>query len=134
MHSRADKSAITRARRLRGNATDAERKLWAELRLLRRLGFHFRRQAPFQRYTLDFVEHSAKLVIELDGGQHGEPEYRRRDEVRDALLEREGYYTVRIWNGEVDTDMNGVMETIHRVLQMRRKAVPQGELPKRWKE
>jgi very-short-patch-repair endonuclease len=134
LHERADKSAISRARKLRENATGAERKLWAELRALRRQGFHFRRQAPFQKYTLDFVDHGAKLVIELDGGQHAETKHRQRDRVRDDLLEREGYYTIRIWNGGVDTDMNGVMETIHRVLKMRRDGVPQSKLPKRWKE
>jgi len=134
LQRRADKSAISRARRLRENATDAEHKLWAELRLLRRRGFHFRRQAPFQNYTLDFVEHGAKLVVELDGGQHGEVGHRQRDEIRDALLEREGYYTIRIWNGGIDTDMNGVMETIHRVLRMRRAGAPRSELPTRWKE
>jgi very-short-patch-repair endonuclease len=134
LHRGADKSAISRARKLRENATDAERKLWGELRLLRRQGFHFRRQSPFQKYTLDFVDHGAKVVIELDGGQHSEPGHRQRDEVRDTVLEREGYYTIRIWNGEIDTDMSGVMETIHRVLQMRRKDVARIELPKRWKE
>ena len=134
MHRRVDKSAIFRARSLRENATDAERKLWAELRLLKRQGFHFRRQVPFRKYTLDFVEHDTKLVIELDGGQHAEPEHRRRDEIRDAVLEREGYYTIRIWNGGVDTDMNGVMETIHRVLKMRRDGAARDEFPERWKE
>jgi very-short-patch-repair endonuclease len=102
--------------------------------LLRRQGFHFRRQVPFRKYTLDFVEHRLKLAIELDGGQHADPEHRRRDEVRDAVLEREGYYTIRIWNGEIDTDMNGVMETVHRILKMRREGMSQSELPKRWKE
>jgi very-short-patch-repair endonuclease len=134
LHKRADKSAISRARTLRGNATGAERKLWAQLRLLRRQGFHFRRQAPFQAYTLDFVDHGTKLVIELDGGQHADPVHRRRDEIRTAALEREGYYTIRIWNGGIDADMNGVMETIHRILKMRREGVPRSELPDRWKE
>jgi very-short-patch-repair endonuclease len=134
LHQRTDKAAIARARNLRENTTDAERKLWAELRQLKRLGFHFRRQAPFRKYTLDFVDHGTKIAIELDGGQHGEPAHRRRDELRDAVLEREGYYTIRVWNGEIDTDMKGVMETVHRVLQLRRENAPRNELPKRWKE
>jgi len=134
LHKAADKLAIARGRTLRTNATDAERKLWAELRLLKRQGFHFRRQVPFQKYTLDFADHCTKLVVELDGGQHAEPGHAKRDEIRDALLEREGYYTIRIWNGDVDTDMNGVMETIHRIAEMRRAGVPRGKLPKRWKE
>lgn len=134
MRKAAGKSSIARARALRINATDAERKLWAELRLLRRQGFHFRRQAPFQKYTLDFVDHGTKIVIELDGGQHAEPGQVKRDEIRDAFLEREGYYTIRIWNGGVDTDMNVIMETIHRIAKLRRAGVPQCNLPKRWKE
>lgn len=134
MHKAADKSGIARGRMLRANATDAERKLWAELRLLKRQGFHFRRQVPFRKYTLDFADHRTKLVIELDGGQHAEPGHAKRDEIRDALLEREGYYTIRIWNGDIATDMNGVMETIHRVAEMRCMGVPISELPKRWKE
>ncbi len=56
-----------RSRSLRATATDHERELWSRLRALNRLGYHFRRQAPFQSYFLDFVEHGAKLVIELDG-------------------------------------------------------------------
>jgi very-short-patch-repair endonuclease len=62
---------IGRARNLRTHATDAERKLWYKLRELKALGYHFRRQVPFRSYILDFVEHSAKFVIELDGGSMG---------------------------------------------------------------
>ena len=137
MQKSADKAAITRARNLRENATNAERRLWSELRLLRRSGFHFRRQAPFQRYILDFVEHSARLVIELDGPLHARPENELRDSTRDDALARENYYTLRIWNREIDADMNGVMETILRVLDARRRAVagvrPHIELPQRWR-
>jgi hypothetical protein len=72
---------IGRARNLRTHTTDAERKLWYKLRELKALGYHFRRQVPFRSYILDFVEHSAKLVIELDGGQHGEDAHRSRDAI-----------------------------------------------------
>ena len=79
-----DRDKIKRSRELRAAATSHERRLWYKLRELKRLGFHVRRQAPFQFYFLDFVEHQAKLVIELDGSQHGEAEQTRKDERRDA--------------------------------------------------
>jgi very-short-patch-repair endonuclease len=63
---------LQRARELRGTTTHAERLLWWFLRSLKHEGIHFRRQAPFGRYTVDFVCHSAKLIVELDGSQHGE--------------------------------------------------------------
>ena len=52
------------------NSTDAERILWSELRDHRLNGASFRRQVPIENYIADFVCHAAKLVIELDGGQH----------------------------------------------------------------
>src|SRR6476646_9145829 len=101
---------IGRARNLRTHATDAERKLWYKLRELKALGYHFRRQVPFRSYILDFVEHSAKLVIELDGGQHGEDAHRSRDEIRDSALRSEGYRVMRFWNADVLTDADLVTE------------------------
>ena len=101
---------IGRARHLRTHATDAERKLWYKLRELKALGYHFRRQAPFRSYILDFVEHSAKLVVELDGGQHGEDKHRVRDEIRDRTLHSEGYLVIRFWNEDVLTDADRIVE------------------------
>jgi very-short-patch-repair endonuclease len=66
------------ARALRKNSTDAERILWSELRDHRLSGASFRRQVPIANYIADFVCHSAKLVIELDGGQHSPMTKRRR--------------------------------------------------------
>jgi len=117
---RADKEAISRARALRAHATGAEQKLWRELRVLRGRGLHFRRQAPFRGYILDFVEHGLKLVVEVDGGSHAAPESVAHDAVRDAVLKAEGYFTLRVWNDEINADMNGVMETVHRVIEGRR--------------
>src|SRR5665213_690440 len=74
---------IARARELRRDSTEVEERLWWKLLELR--GYHFRRQAPFRSYVLDFVEHGARLVIELDGSQHGEDAHRARDEKRDGL-------------------------------------------------
>ncbi len=60
----------TNARALRKNSTDAERLLWSELRDHRLNGASFRRQVPIETYIADFMCHAARLVIELDGGQH----------------------------------------------------------------
>jgi very-short-patch-repair endonuclease len=108
-----------RSRSFRADMTPHERKLWFKLRELNRLGYHFRRQVPFQTYFLDFVEHGAKLVIELDGSQHGQAEHVRKDERRDAILRNEGYLVLRFWNHEVDGDPNAIMDTIVRHLRER---------------
>ncbi|HEU5016343.1 MAG TPA: DUF559 domain-containing protein [Pseudolabrys sp.] len=52
------------------NQTDVERKLWWRLRTLKRDGFHFRRQVPIDHLIVDFACYSARLVVEVDGGQH----------------------------------------------------------------
>jgi len=62
------------ARHLRRNATDAEKKLWQELRLLNQEGRHFRRQVPIAGFIADFACYQCRLVVELDGGQHNTPE------------------------------------------------------------
>ena len=109
----------SRSRSLRAGATDHERKLWYKLREINRLGYHFRRQAPFQSFFLDFAEHGAKLVIELDGSQHGEAGHVRRDARRDAALRNEGYLVLRFGNHELDKDLGTVMDTIVHHLRER---------------
>jgi very-short-patch-repair endonuclease len=79
--------ANERARRLRGNQTDTETRLWWRLRVLKREGFHFRRQVPIDHLIVDFVCYSARLVIEVDGGQHNWDECARRSQAR-CLLEK----------------------------------------------
>jgi len=116
-----DRREITaRARDLRAQATDAERKLWHRLRELKQIGHHFRRQALFENYFLDFVEHGAKLVIELDGNQHGMTDRAHRDAARDAFLRSRGYAVLRFWNYELNDDLDRVVEAILRELRARR--------------
>ncbi|WP_334146972.1 endonuclease domain-containing protein [Hyphomicrobium sp.] len=103
-----------RARRLRRDKTEAERKLWRELRELNRQGFHFRQQAPIGPYIADFTDHGAKLVIELDGGQHGEPKAQKTDAARTRWLEKNGYRVLRFWNNDVLANTLSVMDTIVR--------------------
>jgi very-short-patch-repair endonuclease len=80
--------------------TDAERKLWSLVRA-NQLGVKIRRQVPIGRYIADFLCEEKKLIIELDGSQHYEPEGRIRDEIRDRELQSHGYVVVRIDNFEV---------------------------------
>jgi very-short-patch-repair endonuclease len=101
-----------RARRLRREKTDAERKLWRDLRELNRQGFHFMQQAPVGPYIADFADHKAKVVIELDGGQHSEPKGLKTDAARTRWLETNGYRVLRFWNGDVVSNSQGVMTAV----------------------
>jgi very-short-patch-repair endonuclease len=97
-----------RARRMRREKGDAERRLWSKLRELNRRGFRFRQQAPIGPYVADFCDHTAKLVIEVDGGQHGEPAGLSADRRRTKWLVTQGYRVLRFWNHEVLTNIAGV--------------------------
>ena len=101
--------SVARSRALRREMTPAERVLWRGLReAFARL--HFRKQVPFGPYYADFASHGAKLVIELDGGQHGEAE--GYDEARTKFLNGEGYRVLRFWNNEVLRNLDGVLTVI----------------------
>ena len=100
-----------RARHLRKNPTEAEKRLWSTLRPLRKsYGLHFRRQMPLGDYIVDFSIASRKLVIEVDGGQHAEG----ADAERDAWIASQGWQTLRFWNTDVFGNLEGVTETIVR--------------------
>ena len=103
-----------RARELRQKQTDAEQLLWRQLRNRQMAGHKFRRQETIGPYIVDFVCLDAKLIIEIDGGQHGEQmEY---DIKRSAYLKQRGYRVLRFWNDEVLKDTNTVLERIHAEL------------------
>jgi len=97
-----------RARRMRREKGTAERKLWYRLRQINRQGFQFRQQAPIGPYIADFCDHSAKLIVEVDGAQHGEPKGLAADKRRTRWLESQGYRELRFWNHEVLTNIYGV--------------------------
>ena len=89
----------TRARQLRSNATDAERRLWHHLRAGQLCDARFRRQHPVAGFVLDFACPALKLAIELDGGQHLEQiDYDAR---RSEHLREQGYRVLRFWNDDV---------------------------------
>jgi very-short-patch-repair endonuclease len=105
-----------RAKALRQDMTDAERIVWYRLRAHRLRGAGFRRQAPIGPYIVDFVCHAEKLIIEVDGGQHFEPEHMAHDERRRAFLAAQGYRVLRFSNLEVMKNRSGVLETIYVAL------------------
>lgn len=110
------KGLISRARRLRRQATDAERLLWRKLRG-KSLGAKFRRQAPIGPYIVDFVCFEKKLVIELDGSQHASPQGRAYDATRTQWLESQGFRVLRFWDNQVLTETEGVLERILQELK-----------------
>ena len=101
------------ARELRGRSTDAERLFWNRVRAHRLCGCKFRRQQPMGRYIVDFLCSEAKLIVELDGGQHAESKV---DEIRDAWLRNEGYRVLRFWNNDVLINLDGIMEEVMKYL------------------
>jgi very-short-patch-repair endonuclease len=105
-----------KARRLRASATDPEVRLWRHLRRSPLLGSHFRRQVPIGPYVADFACMAARLIVEVDGSQHGDTAVKARDDVRTRWLEREGYRVLRFWNNELIQNIQGVLDTIHAAL------------------
>ena len=103
-----------RAQHLRNHATDCEQILWYQLRQRRLSGFKFSRQIPIGRFICDFVCRRAKLVVELDGGQHADKLV--ADEWRTRALECAGYRVIRFWNNEVTGNLDGVLERISEAL------------------
>jgi very-short-patch-repair endonuclease len=98
-----------RARELRQNSTRAALRLWQHLRSRGVDGHKFVRQEPIGPYVVDFVCRKQRLIIELDGGQHGDS---KRDVIRDRWLADHGYRVLRFWNNDVLTNIEGVWLTI----------------------
>jgi len=104
--------ALTNAKRLRKQSTPMEIKLWQMLRSRRFENLKFRRQCPIGSYIVDFICIEKKLIIEIDGGQHSEPDERAYDEKRTAYLNHLGYKVVRFWNNEGSLQFDAVMERL----------------------
>jgi len=117
------------ARRLRQKQTDAERLLWFRLRDRRLAGWKFKRQVRIDRFIVDFFCADAKLILEIDGGQHDEQ--RARDENRTAVLESMGYLVVRFWNNDVIGNIDWVLAEILSTIDQARPRLPHpNPLPK----
>jgi len=94
--------------------TDAERALWWLLREKQVDGHRFRRQVPIDHHIVDFACLEARLVIEVDGGQHAES---KADSERDAYLRSQGFRVLRFWNNDVLSNRSGVLVTIAEALK-----------------
>ena len=113
------------ARALRKSMTPQEAKLWVQLRLIKDQGLHFRRQVPIGPYIVDFAERKHRLVIEVDGSQHGFEDNQIKDQLRDADLSRRNFRVVRFWNIDVDVAMDGVIDKILDSLKVPHPNPPQ---------
>ena len=114
------------ARRMRAEPTEAERVLWQRLRHdIVLVGSHFRRQAAIGPFIVDFASRRAKLVIELDGGQH---DWRQaEDQSRTRFIEAAGYRVLRFWNNDVLANLDGVLQQIQCALPPTPDPSPQRE-------
>src|SRR6266478_1697173 len=102
------------ARSLRSTMTEAEKRIWFRLRAHRLNGASFRRQEPIGTYIVDFVCFDARLIVEIDGGQHADSQ---RDKVREQWLELQGFSVLRFWNHDVLANTDGVIERIDEALR-----------------
>jgi len=112
--SRSVDRRVSRARNFRQNPTDAERKLWWQLRKLPLGSSHIRRQATIGPYVADFACHTNRIVIEIDGGQHAD---NTTDLARTTYLNAQGYRVLRFWNNDVLDNIDSVIETIISVFR-----------------
>ena len=115
MKKQPSKGAHERARTLRREMTEAEERLWQRLRFRQTHGYRFRRQVPLGRFIADFMCHEARLIVEIDSGQHdplSESEVQRT-----RFLESEGYRVLRFWNNDVMENADGVHAVIAQHLR-----------------
>jgi very-short-patch-repair endonuclease len=127
MRSKASQNTdrrVPRARRLRRDMTDAEKKLWWHLRHLPVARTHFRRQATIGPYFADFACHEKRLVIEVDGGGHARAEQSAADAARTVYLEAKGYRVLRFWNHDVLKEIDAVMLAILSAIESTAQASP----------
>ena len=100
------------AKAMRKALTDAELKLWNAVRAHRLMGLGFRRQMPINRYIVDFACAELRIIVEVDGAQHNDPDALRYDMERTGLLENSGWTGLRFTNGDVLKDIDGVCQHI----------------------
>jgi very-short-patch-repair endonuclease len=105
------------AKILRKNQTDVENYLWQFLRAKRLMGYKFRRQHPVGKFILDFYCAARKLAIEVDGGQHNDPEQISYDRVRTRVLAGYGIKVMRFWDLDVLQDVDSVLDAIVQELE-----------------
>ena len=105
-----NKKLVDNARVLRKNMTPEEKHLWYDF--LKRLPYNVRRQHNIENYIVDFYIAEKKIVIELDGIQHGSYEHQKKDIVRDAELSKWGITVLRYSNESIRREFNWVVSDI----------------------
>jgi very-short-patch-repair endonuclease len=120
-HDEVNRIQRDRAKRMRREMTRAETLLWRHLKADRLNGLGFRRQTPMGNYIADFVAHSCKLVVEVDGESHDFAERIRHDAARDQWFVSRGYRVLRFTNDDVMKNLEGVVLSI---LEAAEQAVP----------
>ena len=108
------KENLEKAKVLRKNMTPQERKLWKILRNHQFYGFEIRRQYPIDKYIVDFICRSKKIIIEIDGGQHNDKKVVEYDKKRSNDLKILGYKVIRFWNNDIDNNLGGVYKILQR--------------------
>jgi very-short-patch-repair endonuclease len=111
---RVDPVILAHARELRREMTPQERTLWQRLRGQQVYGLRFRRQHPIHHFVVDFFCYRHKLVVEIDGHSHAEPEQQVYDQARTEWLTQHGLQVIRFTNHDVDTSIEGVLQEIAR--------------------
>ncbi|WMT91092.1 DUF559 domain-containing protein [Pelagibacterium sp. H642] len=101
------------AKSMRRNPTEAERQMWLLLKDRRLAEYKFRRQVPIGPYIADFVCYASRLIVELDGSQHGEQLYADRN----AWLKSKGFRVLRVWNNQLTAEREAVLDALWHNLQ-----------------
>jgi len=123
-HAAVSEQQRHRAKHLRRAMTRAEILLWRYLKAHHLDGLAFRRQAPMGKYVVDFVCHSARIIVELDGETHDFDERQQHDAVRDAWLASRGYHVLRFTNEDVLSNLEGVLTVIGEAATARARSAP----------
>jgi very-short-patch-repair endonuclease len=108
LHTPVSPKIRNNARKMRKALTDAELKLWNELRAHRLMGLGFRRQMPIAGYIVDFACPSHRLIVELDGSQHGTDDAVAYDQQRTMGLQDDGWTVLRFWNDDILKDIDNI--------------------------
>jgi len=115
------KSLKPNSQKLRCALTDAEQKLWQQLRCKQLLGVQFNRQKPVSHFIVDFYCAKARLVVEIDGAQHFDTAHLLKDSIRDQALRTRGLHVLRFNNRQILRDMDAVVEVIYGAVSERIK-------------
>ena len=127
MGGRGGDALLDRAKHMRANPTEAERRLWSLLRGKRLAGYKFKRQQAIGSYIVDFVNFARRLIVEADGSQHAGSAY---DIKRDAWLKAQGFNVLRLWNNDILAETAVAEEAIWHALQAPLPVLPRlGERP-----